>query len=52
MTERIRNNTGIIGKNLEIIVIIIIIIIGTFSGQSDHYTWIVTNHNNNYVVYT
>ena len=44
MTERIENYARIIGKyfNKERI-------IGTHSGQSDLYTWIVTN---NIVVYT
>ena len=42
MTERIENYARIIGKYLELI--------GTYSDQSDLYTWIVTNHN--IVVYT
>ena len=37
MTEKIESYARIIGKNLTII--------GTYSGQSDLYTWIVTNYN-------
>ena len=40
MTERIENYARIIDKNLEQKRII-----GTYSGQSDLYTLIVTNHN-------